>query len=330
MTEGEIKAKLIAYSSDQSNSSVEKAGIIGSMTMRLLPADEDGCLTASTLSEAIRKDKEAGFYPCYCVATIGSTGIASSDNIEELAPICQRDNIWLHIDAAYAGAAFSCPEYRYLMKGVEMVDSFNFNPHKWMLTTFDCSAFWVKDRKPLVEAMNVDRIYLSHAYQEIAPDYRHWQIPLGRKMRSLKLFFVLRSYGVEGIQNYIRNHIDLCKYFVSLVEKDSNFEVCTQNLALATFRMKGSDSLTEELLERITKRKIIYVIPCHYRKKYVIRFSIGNRCSKRSDIDKSWNEIKSQAEEVLKSAQTIITENKVSSMNITTNQEKAKCTEKSK
>lgn len=301
------------------------------MTMKLLPSDEDGRLRPSTLIEAIRKDKEAGFYPCYFAATVGSTGIASSDNLEELSPICQSEGLWIHVDAAYAGAALSCPEYRYLIKGVEMVDSFNFNPHKWMLVTFDCSALWVKDQKPLVEAMNVDRIYLKHAYQDIAPDYRHWQIPLGRKMRSLKLYFVLRSYGVEGIQNYIRNHVDLCNYFVNLVENDRNFEVCTQNLSLATFRLKGADTLTEELLDRLTRRKIIYVIPCHYRNKYVIRFAVGNKCTKRSEIDKSWNEIQSQGIEVLKSAETtLLNENKISAMKITTNQENAKCTEKSK
>lgn len=330
LTEGEIKAKLVAYSSDQSNSSVEKAGMMASIPMRLLTADENGCLRGETLLEAIRKDKADGLYPCIVVATLGTTGIASSDNLEELGPICQKENIWLHVDAAYAGAAFVCPEHRYLMKGIEMVDSFNFNPHKWMLVNFDCSAFWVRDQKPIVEAFNVDRIYLKHKYQDIAPDYRHWQIPLGRKMRALKLLFVLRSYGVEGLQKFIRSHCDLAKYFAALVESDSNFELCTVNLSLVTFRLKGDCTLTQNLLENITSRKNIYIIPCHYREKYVIRFAVGTRLTEKCDIDKAWNEIKSQADLILKSNSTnIITDTKISTINIDTN-EATNITEKSK
>ncbi|KAK4880247.1 hypothetical protein RN001_008393 [Aquatica leii] len=291
LTEADIKGKLVAYSSDQANSSVEKSGLLGSMPMRLLTADNTGSLSGTTLMEAVRKDKEDGFIPCYVVATLGTTGTCAFDNVEELGLVCKEEGIWLHIDAAYAGSAFVCPEYRHLMKGVEYADSFDFNPHKWMLVNSDCSAMWVKDARYLVEAFNVDRIYLKHQHEGFAPDYRHWQISLGRRFRALKLWFVLRSYGVEGIQQHIRSQIALANYFEDLVKSDSRFEVATSNMGLVCFRLKGPDVLTQTLLDRLTDRKNIYVIPCYYRGQYVIRFVVCSRFTEIKDIDYGWNEI---------------------------------------
>lgn len=334
LSEAEIKGKLVSYSSDQSNSSVEKASIIGSMPMRLLPADENAVLRGATLQEAIRADREAGLYPCYVVANLGTTGTCAFDNLEELGPVCQKENVWLHVDAAYAGAAFICPEYRYLMNGIEFVDSFNFNPHKWMLVNFDCSAFWVRDERHLVEAFNIDRIYLKTKYQGIAPEYRNWQVPLGRKMRAMKLFFVIRSYGVEGLQKYIRNHINLAKYFADLVEKDSRFEMCTCSMGLVCFRIKGECALTKTLLEKLIASKKLYMVPCHYRGKFVIRIAICSRASRIEDVDRAWSIINSQTEEMLGSLNTpvdsIITEKrKIADIEISTKQA-AQSTEKSK
>ncbi|KRT84263.1 hypothetical protein AMK59_858 [Oryctes borbonicus] len=299
ITATEIKGKLVAYSSDQSNSSVEKAGIIGSMTMRLLQSDENGSLQGSTLREAIQKDREAGLIPCFVIASLGTTGTCAFDNLEELAPICQEEKVWLHIDAAYAGSVFICPEYRYLMKGVEYADSFNFNPHKWMLTNFDCSCMWVKDARHVMDAFNVDRIYLQHNKISDLPDYRHWQIPLGRRFRALKLWFVLRSYGVEGIQQYIRKDISLAKHFENLVKKDARFEVCTSSLGLVTFRLKGEDHLTQRLLDNLTTDKTLYLIPCHYRNKLVIRFAITSRHTQMLDVEFAWKTIREQAKNIL-------------------------------
>lgn len=308
LTEAEIKGKLIAYSSDQSNSSVEKAGLLGSMKMRLLPTNEKGQLTGVVLEEAIRKDKEAGLIPCYCVATLGTTPTCAFDNLEELGPICNKENLWLHIDAAYAGTAFICPEYRYLMKGVELADSFNFNPHKWMLVNFDCSAMWIKDAKYLVEAFNVERIYLKDHHQGLAPEYRHWQISLGRRFRALKLWFVLRIYGVEGLQAHVRGQIRLAQYLVELLENDKRFEVCTCNMGLVTFRLKGEDSLSERLLSKICERKTLFLTPGHLNGKYVIRYAVCSRLTDRSDVEFSWKEIQESAEEILPSATNKVTD----------------------
>ncbi|XP_031342801.1 aromatic-L-amino-acid decarboxylase-like isoform X2 [Photinus pyralis] len=291
LSEGEIKTKLVAYTSDQANSSVEKAGILASVPMIHLPTGPDGSLSGDVLRRAIAKDRASGLIPCYVVASLGTTGTCAFDNLEELAVVCKDEDIWLHVDAAYAGAAFVCPEYRHLMKGIELCDSFNFNPHKWMLVNFDCSALWVKNSRNLIEAFNVDRIYLQHQYEGIAPDYRHWQIPLGRRFRSLKLWFVLRIYGAEGIRRHIRHQISLAKHFEQLVNADARFEVKSSVMGLVCFRLKGANELTQKLIDKISAARKIYVIPCYIQEYFVIRFAICARTTTIEDIHYSWAEI---------------------------------------
>ncbi|XP_043275547.1 aromatic-L-amino-acid decarboxylase-like [Venturia canescens] len=304
MDENIIKMKLVAYTSDQSNSSVEKSGILGSMPMRLLPTDENCSLRGSTLLEAIKSDEKNGLIPCYVVATLGTTGTCAFDNLNELGPVCNDNNLWLHIDAAYAGAAFVCPEYRYLMAGIQYADSYNFNPHKWLLVNFDCSAMWVKDSRWLIDAFNVDRIYLNHDKQGLAPDYRHWQIPLGRRFRALKLWCVMRLYGIEGLQKHIKHGIELAGKFEEMVRKDDRFEIITEPaLSLVCFRVKGDNSLTKQLVERLMARKRIYVIVATYREKLIIRFTICSRFCQLEDIQYAWAEITSQTKEILESVQ---------------------------
>ncbi|KAJ8679479.1 hypothetical protein QAD02_015266 [Eretmocerus hayati] len=300
MDEGAIRSKLIAYSSDQSNSSVEKGGRLGAMKMRLLPVDEQCSLRGSTFLEAVERDIKAGLIPCYAVITLGTTPTCAFDNLQEIGPICKKYNIWLHIDAAYAGAAFVCPEYQHLMAGIEYADSFNFNPHKWLLVNFDCSAFWVKDYRLLEESFNVDRIYLANNKQGNAYDYRHWQIPLGRRFRALKLWFVLRLYGAEGLRQYIRHTITLGKNFEELVRKDDRFEVLLEaSMGLVCFRLRGEDHLTRQLLDRLMERRKIYVIPGGYQNKLCMRFVVCSRFTLQADIEFAWDEISSQASEIL-------------------------------
>ncbi|XP_076663371.1 aromatic-L-amino-acid decarboxylase [Andrena cerasifolii] len=300
--EGIIKSKLIAYTSDQSNSSVEKAGILASIPMKLLSTDDKCELRGETLLKAIKEDLEKGLIPCCVVATLGTTGTCAFDNLEELGPICNEYSIWLHIDAAYAGAAFVCPEYRHLMAGVEYADSFDINPHKWLLVNFDCSALWVKDSRRLIETFSIDRIYLSHEKQGLAPDYRNWQIPLGRRFRSLKIWFVLRLYGVEGLQQHIRRTIKLAQIFEKYVKSDNRFElVIERSMGLICFRMKGDDKLTKELLSRLTDEKKIYIVAATYRGKLIARFVVCSRLTREEDITFAWNEITKQATEVLRS-----------------------------
>ncbi|XP_032674114.1 aromatic-L-amino-acid decarboxylase-like [Odontomachus brunneus] len=300
MDEHLIKSKLVAYTSDQSNSSVEKAGVLGSVSMRLLPVDDKCSLRGEILKKAIKEDVEKGFIPFYVVATLGTTGTCAFDNLDEIGPICKQYDIWLHIDAAYAAAAFVCPEYRYLMSGVEYADSFNMNAHKWLLVNFDASILWVKDSRRLVQAFNINRIYLP-LEKDVVPDYRHWQIPLGRRFRSLKLWFVMRIYGVEGLQEYIKHGIKLARLFESYVKSDDRFEIVTKAvLGLVCFRIKGDNSLTKELLDRLQARKKIYLIAASYQNKFIARFVVGNQRCQEQDIMFAWNEITTQTTEILR------------------------------
>ncbi|KAL0115752.1 hypothetical protein PUN28_010937 [Cardiocondyla obscurior] len=300
MEENHIKSKLVAYTSNQSNSSVEKAGILGSMPMRLLPVDDKCSLRGETLKKAIQEDLEKGFIPCYVVATLGTTGTCAFDNIDEIAPICKEHNIWLHIDAAYAGAAFICPEFRHLMSGAQYADSFNVNAHKWLLTNFDASVMWVKDSRRLTEAFSVNRIYLTYDKQGLVPDYRDWQIPLGRRFRSLKLWFVMRIYGVQGLQENIRRTIKLAQLFEKYVRSDNRFEIVTEVImGLVCFRIKGDNSLTRELLDRLQNRKQIYLVVGTYQTKLVARFVVCSRLCQEEDITFAWNKISSLTSEIL-------------------------------
>lgn len=298
MDEWEIKGRLVAYTSKESNSSVEKAGLIASVKMRLLPTDENGSLRGSVLEEAINGDKAQGLIPFCVVASLGTTGLCSMDNIEELGKICQRQKMWLHIDAAYAGTALSCPEYRHLINGVEYVDSFNFNPHKWMLTNGDCSALWFRNAT-YVESAFKTKTALS--LPQFEPELEHRQIPDVRRFRALKLWFVIRIYGVDGIQQHVRSQIALAKYMEELVSSDSRFSVVVSNLGVVCFRLFREDSVTQLILDRIATEKHIYIMPYYYKNLLLFRFVVCSRFSSRADIKKSWDAIVNATNEVLKS-----------------------------
>ena len=172
----------------------------------------------------------------------------------------------MHVDAAYAGSSFICPEFRPLLDGVELAESFNFNPHKWMLVNFDCSAMWVRDSASIVDAFNVDPVYLKHSHQGEIPDYRHWHIPLGRRFRSLKLWFVMRLYGVEGLQKHIRTQVELARQFADMVGQDSRFEMPVEpRMGLVCFRLKASNAVNETLNKNINETGKIHITPSKIR-----------------------------------------------------------------
>lgn len=298
--ESTIISKLVGYASNQAHSSVERAGLLGGVKLRLLPADDHLRLRGETLERAIQEDRDKGLIPFYVVATLGTTNTCSFDCLDELGPVCNKEDVWLHVDAAYAGSAFICPEFRHLMAGVECADSFNFNPHKWMLVNFDCSAMWLKDPTYVVNAFNVDPLYLKHDQQGSAPDYRHWQIPLGRRFRSLKLWFVLRLYGVRNLQAFIRKHVALAHEFEELVREDNRFEIFSEVvLGLVCFRLKGSNERNEILLRRINGHGVIHLVPSKVGDTYFLRLAICSRFTESSDIQLSWNEIRTIADDVL-------------------------------
>ncbi|XP_057160398.1 aromatic-L-amino-acid decarboxylase isoform X2 [Ursus arctos] len=303
LMQGAIMEKLVAYSSDQAHSSVERAGLIGGVKLKAIPSDGKFAMRASALQEALERDKAEGLIPFFVVATLGTTSCCSFDNLLEVGPICNKEDMWLHIDAAYAGSSFICPEFRHLLNGVEFADSFNFNPHKWMLVNFDCSAMWVKKRTDLIGAFKLDPLYLKHGHQDsgLITDYRHWQLPLGRRFRSLKMWFVFRMYGVKGLQAYIRKHVRLAHEFERLVHQDPRFEVCAEvTLGLVCFRLKGSNKLNEDLLERINRAKKIHLVPCHLRDKFVLRFAICARTVEFAHVQRAWEHIRQLATDLLR------------------------------
>lgn len=186
------------------------------------------------------------------------------------------------------------------MKGVHLADSFNFNPHKWMLVNFDCSAMWLKEPGWVVDAFNVDPLYLKHDQQGSAPDYRHWQIPLGRRFRSLKLWFTLRLFGVENLQAHIRKHIALAHDFEALVKADDRFEIVGDVLmGLVCFRLKQSNEINEKLLKKINERGIIHLVPSKIGDVYFLRMAVCSRYTEQEDIQLSWREVVAATQDVL-------------------------------
>ncbi|XP_034950094.1 tyrosine decarboxylase-like [Chelonus insularis] len=304
--------RLVAYCSTESHSCVEKAAMICLVKLRVLAPDDRCCLRGSTLEIAIKDDIKRGLVPFFVSTTLGSTGCCSFDNLVEIGAVCKTKlnsaatvtntvgGIWLHVDGAYGGNAFICPELRPLMAGIEYADSFNTNPNKWLLVNFDCSCLWVRDRLKLTSALVVDPLYLQHANSNESIDYRHWGIPLSRRFRALKLWFVMRSYGIIGLQKYIRNHIRLAKKFEALMKKNKRFEVLNEvKVGLVCFRLKGSDELNQELLANINASGKIHMIPSRMMGQYVIRFCVTRENATEDDIEYAAQVIEQHATEVL-------------------------------
>ncbi|CAN7984781.1 unnamed protein product, partial [Ixodes hexagonus] len=290
--EGVLLSKLMAYCSKEAHSCVEKAAMIGFVKLRILDTDEKFQLRGSVLAAAIEEDRKAGFIPFFVSATLGTTSCCSFDALAEIGPLCQKEGTWLHVDAAYAGSAFICPEFQHLHKGLEYAMSFNLNPNKWMLVNFDCSLMWVKDRFKLTQALVVDPLYLQHSYSGEYTDARHWGIPLSRRFRSLKLWFVVRRYGVQGLQHYIREHVRLAKKFEKLVLSDSRFEVINEvTFGLVCFRLKGSNQLNMKLLSSINASGKLHMVPASLNDQYVIRFCVCAPNATDDDITYAWDVI---------------------------------------
>ncbi|XP_055317944.1 tyrosine decarboxylase isoform X2 [Sitodiplosis mosellana] len=303
--EGHLLSKLMAYCSKEAHSCVEKAAMICFVKLRILEPDNKCSLRGDTLTKAMEEDELQGLVPFFVSTTLGTTGACAFDALEEIGIALQRfPGVWLHVDAAYAGNAFICPELKPLLKGIEYADSFNTNSNKWLLVNFDCSTLWVRDRIRLTSALVVDPLYLKHGYSDAAIDYRHWGVPLSRRFRSLKLWFVLRNYGISGLQNYIRKHIELAKRFESHVLKDKRFEICNEvKLGLVCFRLVGADKLNEKLLSTINGSGKLHMVPASVNEKYVIRFCAVAQSATEEDIDIAWDIITDFATELLEKEQ---------------------------
>ncbi|XP_045123103.1 aromatic-L-amino-acid decarboxylase-like [Portunus trituberculatus] len=292
---------LVAYFSEEAHSSVERACMLASVTPRKVRVDGQHALRGDALREAVQEDKKRGLVPFMVVSTMGTTGVCGFDNLREIGEVAQETGLWHHVDAAYAGASLVCEEFRYLADGVELADSFDFNPHKWLLINFDCSAMWLRDARYLVNAFSVDPLYLKHEYQGQIPDYRHWQIPLGRRFRSLKMWFVMRLFGREGLQAHIREQVSLAHQFEELVKSDRRFKVTHPvTLGLVCFRLNADNEVNEELLKKINAAGVIHMVPAKHQDMFYLRFAVCSRLTEERDVVLAWREVAKQADTVMK------------------------------
>jgi aromatic-L-amino-acid/L-tryptophan decarboxylase len=293
--------KLVAYCSTQTHSSVEKAAKIaglGAANLRAIPVDENFAMRADELARHIAQDKSKGLVPCLVCATVGTTSSNAIDPVPEIARICREHGTWLHVDAAMSGTAALCPEFRHIHRGVEVADSYCFNPHKWMFTNFDCDVFYVADRRALIQTLSVLPEYLRNQATESGAviDYRDWQIPLGRRFRALKLWFVLRHYGVEGLQHHVRQHIALAQDFANRVRADHRFELAAPApLNLVCFRLKSGDAANQSLMERLNRSGDLYLTHTKLNNKFTLRMSVGGTNTQRRHVEKAWKRIQEEA-----------------------------------
>jgi aromatic-L-amino-acid decarboxylase len=295
---------LVAYCSTQTHSSVEKAAKIaglGADNLRAIEVDANFALRPEALARQIAADKAAGRVPCFVCATVGTTSSNAIDPVPEIARICRAHNLWLHVDAAMSGTAALCPEFRFLHAGVEHADSYCFNPHKWMFTSFDCDCFYVADRKALLQSLSVLPEYLRNQATESGAvfDYRDWQIPLGRRFRSLKLWFVLRHYGIEGLQHHVREHIRLAQQFAQWVRDDARFELAAPApLNLVCFRHKASDAANQQIMESLNRSGDLYLTHTKLDGHFSLRLCIGQTYTQEHHVGRAWERIREEANKI--------------------------------
>lgn len=299
------------YCSSETHSSIEKdvkiAGF-GKENLRKIPVDESFAMKPEELEKAIREDLEEGCKPAAVIATIGTTGSTAIDPLKKIGEVCSKYEVFLHVDAAYAGTALLLPEMRWMNEGIEHADSFVFNPHKWMFTNFDCSAFYVKDEALLVRTFEIMPEYLKTPEDERVKNYRDWGIPLGRRFRALKLWFVLRSFGVKGLQKKIRQHISLAQELKTEIEEHDQFEILAPvPLNTICFRFHPDyisdeeklNQLNEKLLNQIQEEGKIFLTHTKLNNKYTIRIVLGNTNLEKRHVDMAWSHIREMALELI-------------------------------
>ena len=305
-----ISRKLIVYTSEEAHSSTEKGAKIagfGKDNIRFIPTDNKFSMCANTLRKEIQSDLDKGFVPTCVVASIGTTGVGAVDPIKKIATLCKEFDIFLHIDAAWAGAAMILPEHRSMADGIELADSIVINPHKWLLTNFDCSAHFVKDPNALTSTLSILPEYLKSKESEDIIDYRDWSIPLGRRFRALKLWFVIRYYGVGGLQKMIRKHIEFASQVEEWINDSKNFElVAPRSLSLLNFRLLSKqsgkvldiDKLNLKLLNDLNDSGTTYFTQNRVRGHFAIRWSIGQTNTELRHVKDAWAQIQQTASSI--------------------------------
>ncbi len=289
--------QLTVYTSQQAHSSIEKAVKIAGMgknNLRLVNVDSTFAMDPKHLKELIENDSAQGLIPTFVCATVGTTSSTAMDPLKEIGNICTEYGIWLHVDAAMAGPAALCPEFRFINDGLNFADSYTFNPHKWMLTNFDCNVFYVANRKVLIDSLSILPEYLKNKATDSKTviDYRDWGIPLGRRFRALKLWHVINYYGVEGLQAFIRGHVENTQKLKSWIEADERFEIVAPvPLNLICFRHQNGNEFNENLVNSLNESGKIYLTHTKLNGQYIIRFSVGQAATSLDHLKKSWDYI---------------------------------------
>ena len=299
-------AGLTLYTSTEAHSSVDKGAKLagyGLEQLRKVAVDARYAMRPDALEQAIVSDLEGGLTPACVVATVGTTSSTANDPLPAIAEICRRHRIWLHVDAAYAGAAAIVPELRHFFDGVEHADSFVFNPHKWLLVNFDCSAYFVRDREALLQTFRVTPEYLRTEQDPDVVNFRDWGIQLGRRFRALKLWFVIRSYGVDGLRAMIRRHVELAQELGRWVQADPDFElmapvpfglVCLRYCP-AGLADDALDELNQRLLARVNATRRVHLTHTRLGGRYVIRVAVGQWQTERANVSEVWRLINEAA-----------------------------------
>ncbi|HZJ56498.1 MAG TPA: aminotransferase class V-fold PLP-dependent enzyme [Myxococcaceae bacterium] len=292
-------APLTVYASEMAHSSIEKAALLAGLgrdNLRLLPTDEAHALRPDALEEALRTDLAAGRQPCAIVATVGSTGTTAIDPVARIGELARAHGAWLHVDAAMAGTAMACPELRWMWDGVEQADSVVWNPHKWLGIGFDCTAYHVRDPDHLVRVMATDPSYLRTAQDGAVKNYRDWGIALGRRFRSLKVWFVLSAIGVEGIRVEVRRHLALARWLADQVDATPGWErLAPVPLQTVAFRHSPAgmgaaalDAHNLALARAINASGRAYLTPAVVKGGQLLRVSIGSTATTAEDVAALW------------------------------------------
>ena len=293
---------MVVYASDQAHSAMEKgARMVGIGHFRPIAVDEWFAARPDDLERAVAEDRRAGLTPAFVGSTLGTTGTTAVDPLRRMGEAARAEGMWHHVDAAYAGSAMICPEMRGHLDGLELVDSYTFNPHKWLATNLDCSVLWMADRRPLVEFMSIIPSFLRDKATESGNviDYRDWQVPLGRRFRALKLWFVLRSFGLEGLRAMIRTHIAWAQSLADRIQAHPRLElIAPVPFALVCFAHTAGNQSTDALAEAINASGHSYLTTAEANNRHFIRASIGSTWTTKTHVDRLWNEISTNAERI--------------------------------
>jgi aromatic-L-amino-acid decarboxylase len=293
---------MTVYTSEQSHSSIEKGAIaigVGQKNVRKVPVDSEFRMRPEALAQLIEDDVRAGRKPMCVVATVGTTSTTSVDPVAEIVAICERHGAWLHIDAAYAGSAAILPEYRHILRGAERAHSLVMNPHKWMLTPIDCSVFYTRYPDTFRQAFSLVPEYLRASEDPRAIHLMDYGVPLGHRFRSLKLWFVMRYFGRQGVERILRAHIAMAQQFAAWVDADSRFErVAPAPFSVVCFRYRGTDEQNKRLMEMVNASGKVFLSHTALNGKLVLRVAIGNLGTNAEDVKLLWELLGKAAETV--------------------------------